>query len=118
MTLKSYDEMDASHRLAYKMGREDAIANLPNSLLDGYPDLYEISAKAVSHLEALGIPLRKVPHERIAAQVLKNLDHEAAEAVFEQWMDLDVIHIEYHREATGGGPVEAILAAAQKGQHA
>ena len=44
-----------------------------------------------------------------------NLNREAAEAAYQQWMDLDVVHIEYHREATGGGPVEMILAAAQEG---
>ncbi len=83
--------------------------------LDGYPDLYEIPSEMIPHMEALGIVPRHVPNERIAAQVLKNLDRQAAQDAFEEWIDLDVVHIDFHREATGAGPVGAILAAAGKG---
>ena len=117
MTLKTYEEMDESQRLAYRMGRKDAL-DWYGQWLDGYPDLYEIPESLIPHMKALGIMPRRITNERLVAIVLKNLDHEAAEAAFAKWMDLDVIHIEYHREATGGGPVEAILAAAQKGKYA
>lgn len=117
MTVKSYEEMDASQQLAYRMGREDAL-EWYGQWLDGYPDLYEIPESLIPHMKALGIVPRRITHERLVAIVLKNLDHEAAQAAYEKWMDLDVVHIEYHREATGGGPVEDILAAAQKGTNA
>ena len=115
MTVKSYEEMDESHRLAYLMGRSDQRQDY--SQLDGYPALYEVSPEMVPHLEGLGVGLRKVSNQRIAATVVNNLDLnlEAAEAAYQEWMDLDVVHIEYHRESMGGGPVEAILAAARKG---
>ncbi len=114
MTLKSYDEMDASQQLAYKMGREDAL-EWYSQWLNGFPDLYEIPESVIPHMEALGILPSKIPNDRLVAVVLKTLDHEAAHTAYEKWMSLDVVHIEYHREATGGGPVEDILAAAQIG---
>ena len=49
------------------------VANPDLTMLDGYPDLYEISPKQVAALETLGVPLSKVPNAYIIGNVISGI---------------------------------------------
>ncbi len=50
------------------------VANPDLTMLDGYPDLYEIAPKQLAALETLGVNVAKVPNAYIIGNVIAGIE--------------------------------------------